>query len=305
MLSDLQEIKWLKKEKNAIILAHNYQTRDIQEIADFVGDSLELCIKASKIDESDIVVFCGVDFMAKTAAILNPNKKILIPDTQAKCPMARMLNAEEVRKFKKMYPDTAVVLYVNTLAEAKAEAEILCTSSNAVKVVESIPQEKILFGPDRNLAWYVSKNVDKEIIPIPAQGYCYVHKLFDLGELYFLKSRYHDAEILVHPECDPEVQNFADYVLSTGGMIRHVAQSPKKTFIIGTEVDMITRLRRENPDKIFIPALSDAICENMKLYTVKNIKNCLLNEKFEVKVDNNTAKKAKVAIKRMIEISKN
>ena len=305
MLSDLQEIKWLKKEKNAIILAHNYQTRDIQEIADFVGDSLELCIKASKIDESDIVVFCGVDFMAKTAAILNPNKKILIPDTQAKCPMARMLNAEEVRKFKKMYPDTAVVLYVNTLAEAKAEAEILCTSSNAVKVVESIPQEKILFGPDRNLAWYVSKNVDKEIIPIPAQGYCYVHKLFDLGELYFLKSRYHDAEILVHPECDPEVQNFADNVLSTGGMIRHVAQSPKKTFIIGTEVDMITRLRRENPDKIFIPALSDAICENMKLYTVKNIKNCLLNEKFEVKVDNNTAKKAKVAIKRMIEISKN
>ena len=305
MLSDLQEIKWLKKEKNAIILAHNYQTRDIQEIADFVGDSLELCIKASKIDESDIVVFCGVDFMAKTAAILNPNKKILIPDTQAKCPMARMLNAEEVRKFKKMYPDTAVVLYVNTLAEAKAEAEILCTSSNAVKVVESIPQEKILFGPDRNLAWYVSKNVDKEIIPIPAQGYCYVHKLFDLGELYFLKSRYHDAEILVHPECDPEVQNFADNVKSTGGMIRHVAQSPKKTFIIGTEVDMITRLRRENPDKIFIPALSDAICENMKLYTVKNIKNCLLNEKFEVKVDNNTAKKAKVAIKRMIEISKN
>lgn len=305
MLSDLQEIKRLKKEKNAIILAHNYQTQDIQEIADFVGDSLELCIKASKIDESDIVVFCGVDFMAETAAILNPNKKILIPDTQAKCPMARMLNAEEVRKFKKMYPDTVAVLYVNTLAEAKAEAEILCTSSNAVKVVESIPQEKILFGPDRNLAWYVSKNVDKEIIPIPAQGYCYVHKLFDLGDLHFLKSKYHDAEILVHPECDPEVQNFADNVLSTGGMIRHVAQSPKKTFIIGTEVDMITRLRRENPDKIFIPALSDAICENMKLYTVKNIKNCLLNEKFEVKVDNNTAKKAKVAIKRMIEISKN
>ncbi len=305
MLSDLQEIERLKKEKNAIILAHNYQTGDVQEIADFIGDSLELCIKASKIDESDIVVFCGVDFMAETAAILNPDKKILIPDTQAKCPMAGMLNAEEVRKFKKMYPDTAAVLYVNTLAEAKAEAEILCTSSNAVKVVESIPQEKILFGPDRNLAWYVSKKVDKEIIPIPAQGYCYVHKLFDLGDLHFLRSKYHDAEILAHPECDPEVQNFADNVLSTGGMIRHVAGSPKKTFIICTEVDMITRLKRENPDKMFIPALSDAICENMKLYAVKNIKNCLLNEKFEVKVDNNIAKKAKVAIKRMIEVSKN
>jgi quinolinate synthase len=305
MLNDLQEIERLKKEKNAIILAHNYQTGDIQEIADFVGDSLELCIKASEIDESDIVVFCGVDFMAETAAILNPDKKILIPDTQAKCPMAYMLNAKDVKKFKKMYPDTAAVLYINTLAEAKAEAEILCTSSNAVKVVESIPQEKILFGPDRNLAWYVSKNVNKEIIPMPAQGYCYVHKLFDLGDLHFLRSKYHDAEILVHPECDPEVQNFADNVLSTGGMIRHVARSPKKTFIIGTEVDMVTRLKRENPDKTFIPALSGAICENMKLYTVKNVRNCLLNEKFEIKVDDNTAKKAKVAIKRMIEASKN
>lgn len=305
MLSDLQEIERLKGEKNAIILAHNYQRGDIQEIADFVGDSLELCIKASKIDESDIVVFCGVDFMAETAAILNPDKKILIPDTKAKCPMACMINAEEVKKFKKMYPDAATVLYVNTLAEAKSEAEILCTSSNAVKIVESLPQKKILFGPDRNLAWYVSKKVNKEIIPIPAQGYCYVHKLFDLGDLHFLRSKYHDAEILVHPECDPEVQNFADNVLSTGGMIRHVAQSSKKTFIIGTEVDMVTRLKRENLDKTFIPALSDAICENMKLYTIENVRNCLLNEEFEIRVDKNIAKKAKVAVKRMIEVSGN
>ena len=229
----------------------------------------------------------------------------MIPDTKAKCPMACMLNIGEVKKFKKMYPDAATVLYVNTLAEAKSEAEILCTSSNAVKIVESLPQKKILFGPDRNLAWYVSKKVNKEIIPIPAQGYCYVHKLFDLGDLHFLRSKYHDAEILVHPECDPEVQNFADNVLSTGGMIRHVAQSSKKTFIIGTEVDMVTRLKRENPDKTFIPALSDAICENMKLYTIENVKNCLLNEEFEIKVDKNIAKKAKVAIKRMIEVSGN
>ena len=305
MLSDLQEIERLKREENAIILAHNYQTGAIQEIADFVGDSLELCIRASKIDESNIVVFCGVDFMAETAAILNPDKKILIPDKDAECPMAHMLTAEEVRKSKKMYPDAAVVLYVNTLAEAKAEAEVLCTSSNAVKIVESIPQKKVLFGPDRNMAWYVSKKVNKEIIPIPARGYCYVHKLFDLGDLHFLKSKYHDAEILVHPECDPEVQNFADNVLSTGGMISHVARSSKKTFIIGTEVDMVTRLKRENPDKTFIPALSGAVCENMKLYTIKNVKNCLLKEEFEIKVDNNIAKKAKVAIKRMIEVSKN
>ena len=305
MPSDLQEIQRLKKEENAIILAHNYQRGDIQEIADFVGDSLELCIKASEIEESEVVVFCGVDFMAETAAILNPDKKILTPDTHAKCPMAAMLTAEEIKKFKKMYPDTAVVLYINTTAESKAEAEILCTSSNAVKVVESLPQKRILFGPDMNLGWYVSKKVNKEIIHVPKHGNCYVHKLFHLRDLHFLKSKYHDAEILVHPECDPEVQNFADNVLSTGGMIRYVARSPKKTFIIGTEVDMITRLKRENPDKTFIPALNDAICENMKRYTVKSVKNCLLNKKFEVKVDDNTAEKAKVAIKRMIKVSKN
>lgn len=305
MLNNLQEIKQLKTEKNALILAHNYQTRDIQEIADFVGDSLELCIKASEIEESDIIVFCGVDFMAETAAILNPDKKILIPDTQAKCPMACMLTAEEIRKYKRIYPDAATVLYVNTLAEAKVEADILCTSANAVKVVESLPQEKILFGPDKNLAWYVSKNVNKEIIPIPTKGYCYVHKMFHLGDLHFLRSKYQDTEILIHPECDPEVQNFGDSVLSTGGMIRHVAKSSKKTFIIGTEVGMITRLKRENQDKMFIPALSDAVCENMKLHSIEKIKNCLLNEEFEVKVDDDTTERVKRVIKRMIEVSEN
>jgi quinolinate synthase len=305
MLNELQkEIIALKKDKNAIILAHNYQTGDIQEIADFVGDSLELCIKASEITEADLIVFCGVDFMAETAAILNPEKRIVLPDKEAECPMAHMLTANEVKTYKKRYPNAAVVLYVNTLAEAKAEADILCTSANAVKIVESLDEDRILFGPDMNLAWFVSHQLkDKEIIPAPEKGHCYVHKMFNLGDLYFLRDKYPDADILVHPECDPEVQEYADYILSTGGMIKHVNESNKKTFIIGTEVDLVTRLKRENPNKTIIPALKDAICENMKLTNLTKVKNSLINQEFEVKVPKEIADKAKVAIDRMLKAS--
>lgn len=305
MLNELQnEIIALKKDKNAIILAHNYQTGDIQEIADFIGDSLELCIKASEIEDTELIVFCGVDFMAETAAILNPDKRIVLPDKNAGCPMAHMLTADELKTYKKRYPDAAVVLYVNTLAEAKAEADILCTSANAVKIVESLKEERILFGPDMNLAWFVSHQIkDKEIIPAPEGGHCYVHKMFNLGDLYFLREKYPDGDILVHPECDPEVQEYADYILSTGGMMKHVAESNKKIFIIGTEVDLVTRLKRENPDKTIIPALNDTICENMKLTTLNKVKNSLINQEFEVKVPKDTAEKAKVAIDRMLKAS--
>jgi quinolinate synthase len=305
MLNELQkEIIALKKDKNAIILAHNYQTGDIQEIADFIGDSLELCIKASKIKDTDMIVFCGVDFMAETAAILNPDKRIVLPDKNAGCPMAHMLTADELKTYKKRYPDAAVVLYVNTLAEAKAEADILCTSANAVKIVESLKEGRILFGPDMNLAWFVSHQLkDKEIIPAPEGGHCYVHKMFNLGDLYFLREKYPNADILVHPECDPEVQEYADYILSTGGMIKHVSESNKKIFIIGTEVDLVTRLKRENPDKTIIPALKDAICENMKLTNLYKVKNALINQEFEVMVPQVTAEKAKVAIDRMLNAS--
>lgn len=305
MLNKLQkEIIELKKEKNAIILAHNYQTGDIQEIADFLGDSLELCIKASQIEDADMVVFCGVDFMAETAAILNPEKLIVLPDKNAECPMAHMLKAEEIKTYKKRYPDAAVVLYVNTLAEAKAEADILCTSANAVKVVESLDNNRILFGPDTNLGWFVSHQVkDKEIIPAPEGGHCYVHKMFNLADLYFLREKYPEADILVHPECDPEVQEYADHVLSTGGMMAHAKNSDKTTFIIGTEYDLVTRLRRENPDKTFIPALDDALCENMKLHTLEKVKNSMLNQEFVVKVPEDIAIKAKTAIDRMLDVS--
>ena len=305
MLNELQkEIIALKNDKNAIILAHNYQTGEVQEIADFIGDSLELCIKASEITNTDLIVFCGVDFMAETAAILNPDKRIVLPDKNAECPMAHMLTADEVKTYKKRYPDAAVVLYVNTLAEAKAEADILCTSANAVKIVESLKEEKILFGPDMNLAWFVSHQVtNKEIVPAPEGGHCYVHKMFNLGDLYFLREKYPDADILVHPECDPEVQEYADYILSTGGMIKHVAESNKKIFIIGTEVDLVTRLKRENPDKTIIPALDDAICENMKLTDLNKVKNALINQEFEVKVPKVIGEKAKIAIDRMLKVS--
>jgi quinolinate synthase len=305
MLNALQkEIITLKKEKNAIILAHNYQTGDIQEIADFIGDSLELCIKATQIKEADLVVFCGVDFMAETAAILNPNKRIVIPDEEAECPMAHMLTKNELKTYKERYPDAAVVLYVNTLAEAKAEADILCTSANAVKIVESLEAKRILFGPDMNLAWFVSHQLNnKEIIPAPEGGHCYVHKMFNLGDLYFLREKYPEADILIHPECDPEVQEYADYILSTGGMIKHVSDSSKDTFIIGTEVDLVTRLRRENPDKTIIPALEEAICENMKLHTLEKVKNSIINQEFVVKVPSDIAEKAKHSIDRMLDVS--
>ncbi|MCL2156614.1 MAG: quinolinate synthase NadA [Methanobrevibacter sp.] len=305
MLNKLQEeIISLKKEKNAIILAHNYQPNEIQEIADFLGDSLELCIKATEIKGKDLVVFCGVDFMAETANILNPQKKIVVPDKKAECPMAHMLDAEEILEAKKKYPNAAVVLYVNSLATAKAEADILCTSANALKVVESLKEDQILFGPDNNLANFVAKQTEKEIIPIPDGGHCYVHKMFHTGDVVFKKERYPNADLIVHPECNMEVQDLADYVLSTGGMINKVKNSDSDEFIIGTELDLITRINREIPEKKCYPLLDDAICKTMKLHTLDKVKNSLENEKYEIVVDDEIAKKSLNAVERMIEVSK-
>ncbi|MBC7119200.1 MAG: quinolinate synthase [Methanobacteriaceae archaeon] len=297
-----REIIKLKEDKDAIILAHNYQRKEIQEIADFSGDSLELCIEASKI-RKPIVVFCGVDFMAETANILNPDKKILIPDREAECPMAHMLTLKELKKAKREHPDAAVVLYINTLAEAKAEADILCTSANAVEVTESLKEDKILFGPDKNLAWHVSQRTDKEIIPVPEDGHCYVHKMFTAEQVKKLKREYPNAEVLIHPECDPEVQELADRILSTGGMLRRVGESPNRDFIIGTEVDMTTRIKMEFPDKNPIPLSREAICEPMKLHTLPRVKNSLLKEEHVVKVPDEIAKRAKRAVERMLEVS--
>ena len=305
MLNPQQErIKKLKEEKNAIILAHNYQKKEIQEIADFLGDSLELCIKASEIENKDIVVFCGVDFMAETAYILNPDKKILIPDVKAECPMAHMLNAKQIKEFKTKYPNSPVVLYVNSLAEAKAEADILCTSGNAKKIVESLDEDIILFGPDTNLANYVAKQTNKEVIPIPGDGHCYVHKMFNPGDIAFTREEHPNAEVIVHPECDIEVQNLADKVESTGGMLSQIKESKKNEFIVGTEVDFLTRVSNETKDKKLYPLLENAICETMKFHNLDNLEKALLNEEHIVEVPEDIQKKSFNAVNRMIEVTK-
>jgi quinolinate synthase len=233
------EIKQLKDEKNAIILAHNYQPKEIQEIADFLGDSLELCMKAAEIEDKDLVIFCGVDFMAETAYILNPDKKIVIPDLEAECPMAHMLPEDELLKAKEEHPDAGVILYVNSIAEAKQHADTLCTSANALKVTESLPQDEILFGPDNNLGSNVAKQTSKEIIPVPKGGHCYVHKLFHIEDVELKRKQHPNAEIICHPECNIDVQEACDKVLSTGGMLKYIAQSDKDEFVILS--DMLLR----------------------------------------------------------------
>ena len=297
------EIKQLKEEKNAIILAHNYQPKEIQDIADFLGDSLELCIKASEIEDKDLVVFCGVDFMAETAYILNPDKKIVIPDLEAECPMAHMLPEEELLKAKEEHPDAGVILYVNSIAEAKQHADTLCTSANALKITESLPHDKILFGPDTNLGRHVQEKTSKEIIPVPQGGHCYVHKLIHLEDVELKRKEDPNAIIICHPECNIEVQNACDEVLSTGGMLKFIAESDSTEFVIGTEIDMITRLNSEIPGKKLYPLLEGAICGTMKLHTLEKVRDALKNEKPMIEVPDDVAEKSLKAVKHMLDAS--
>lgn len=296
----------LKEEKNALLLVHNYQIPELQVIADYLGDSLQLAQKASEADDFERIVFCGVDFMAETAAILNPDKKVLLPSISARCPMAAMLPVTTLRISKATYPDAPVVLYVNTLAEAKAEADVVCTSSNAVNIVEQLDADEILFGPDINLSWYVQQKLqDKKIIPIPEDGHCRVHRMFgDGSEAMKLKEQYPEAELIVHPECEPEFQLKADYVLSTGGMVRRARESNAKTFIIGTEIGLVQRLQRENPDKTFLPALKYAECSSMKRIDLENTYEALLHDRIWVMVPDEIAQKARLPIERMLAMSK-
>jgi quinolinate synthase len=299
------KINELKGEKDALLLAHNYQIPEIQEIADFVGDSLELCRKAQGVEDRELIVFCGVDFMAETASVLNPSKRVVIPDTGARCPLAANLPIEVLKKYKAANPGAPTVVYVNTLAEAKAEADITCTSANAAEIVAQLESDTVLFGPDRNLAWYVSqRNPGKTVIPVPDDGHCYVHRFFGNGsEALELKSKYPDAELLVHPECEPEFQLKADHVLSTGGIYRRCKESDADVFIIGTEVGMVDRLRREIPGKTFLPAKKYAECSAMKRITLENTYEALLNEAPVVRVPKDIARRARVPIERMLEMS--
>ena len=305
--SELQgKITELKEGKNALLLAHNYQIPEIQEIADFVGDSLELCRKAQGVVDKELIVFCGVGFMAETASILNPNKTVVIPDTGARCPMASMLPVGVLKQYKAANPGAPAVIYVNTLAEAKAEADITCTSANAVEIVAQLGADTVLLGPDKNLAWYVSqRNPDKTVIPVPDNGYCNVHRfLGDGSEAMKLKMKYPEAELLVHPECEPQFQLKADHILSTGGMYRRCKESDAEVFIIATEVGMVDRLRREIPGKNFLPARRYAECAAMKRITLENTLEALLNEAPVVKVPDVIAGRARIPIERMLKMSR-
>jgi quinolinate synthase len=293
----------LKREKKAIILAHNYQRPEIQDIADYVGDSIELSRKAMEEKEAEIILFSAVDFMAESAAILNPEKKVLLPTLGARCPMAQMLTVDEIKRWKVLYPLVPVVLYVNTLASAKAYCDVCCTSANAIEVVESINAETILFGPDRNLAEHVQEKTRKTIIPIPEWGFCPTHLLFQPEEVHVLKAQYPDAVVMVHPECTLEMRRIADFVGSTSQMCRYARESNAKTFIVATEEGLIHRLKKDNPHKQFILAYEEAVCPNMKVNTLERLYTALKEEKYVVNVPEPIAKHARKALERMFEIT--
>jgi quinolinate synthase len=296
-----ERIVKLKKEKDAIILAHNYQRPEIQDIADYVGDSIELSRKAMLEKDARIIVFCAVDFMAESAAILNPSKKVLLPTPGARCPMAQMLTVEEIQRQKALHPNAPVVLYVNTLAAAKAQCDVCCTSANAVEIVQSIDAKTILFGPDRNLAEYVGEQTGKTVIPIPEWGFCPTHLLFQPEDVSVLKSQHPNAAVLVHPECSAEMKQIADFIGSTSKICSYAAESKAKTFIVATEEGILHRLKKENPEKQFLVAYSDAVCPNMKLTTLERLYSSLKEEKYVVKVPETTAMKARKSLERMFE----
>lgn len=298
MSNIIQFIHNLKKEKNAVILAHCYQNMEIDEVADFVGDSLYLSQKAAET-EADIIVFAGVYFMAETAKILSPEKKVLLPRLESGCLMADMINIEELRKFKAQHPGTPVVCYVNSTAEIKAESDICCTSANAVKVVSSLPDKKVLFVPDRGLGAYVASQLpEKEIISYC--GYCPTHMRIIPRDVKELKEKYKEAEVLVHPECHMEVIKLADFVGSTAGIIKRAKESSAKTFIIATEQGVVERLQRDLPEKTFILVSEKAICENMKWNALEDILISLEKEMHEIFVEPELRKKAYNAINRML-----
>lgn len=299
----IEEIKSLKKTKNILLLAHNYQEPMIQKLADFSGDSFELAWKSKRVD-SKIIVFAGAEFMAETTAILNQEKKVLIPSSQAKCPMAHMLSPEKVKYFRAKYPNAAVAVYVNTTAETKAMADICITSGNAVKIISKLDEEQVLVGPDRNLASYIQNCIpDKEIIPFPEVGYCYVHLKFLVSDIKNLGEKHPDAEILVHPEVDPSVQLLTDKIRSTSGMIKEVHNSQAKKFIIGTEIGLVDRLRASYPNNTFIPARNDAICVEQKKITIYNLYLSFLREQFQIQIPPKIVNKARLSIERMLELS--
>jgi quinolinate synthase len=294
-----EKIAALKERRNAILLVHNYQRGDVQDIADIMGDSLGLSRAAAATDKN-VIVFCGVHFMAESASILNPDKTVLLPVKEAGCPMADMVTAEGLRKMKEQYPDAAVVTYVNSSAAVKAESDVCCTSANAIQVVNSMKEDRIIFVPDRNLARYVAEHTDKEIIPWP--GYCLTHDCLRAADVLECKEKYPDAEIIAHPECREEVLELCDAVLSTSGMVRYARKSKAETIIVGTEIGLGYRLEKENPDKTFLFPSPCLLCPTMKLTTLETVHTALQNMVHEIRVDEEIRRKAHLALTRMLEV---
>jgi quinolinate synthase len=296
----LGKINQLKEAQKAVILAHNYQPSEIQDIADFTGDSLGLSIKAAETD-AEVIVFCGVQFMAETAAILSPEKTVLLPDEFAGCPLADMITAEQLRELKQQHPDALIVCYVNSSAEVKAESDYCCTSSNAVEIVSSLPENgEIILVPDRHLGQHVIGRTGRDLILWP--GYCHVHVVITEEELKEKKAKYPDAVVMVHPECTEPVKALADEIVSTGGMLKFVAKSSAKQFIIGTETGMIHALKRQNPDSEFIAASNRAVCPNMKRITLEKILWALEDMQYKITVPEPIRVKAQKALDRMVGI---
>ncbi len=295
-----EKIRQLAKEKGYTILAHNYQIKEIQEIADYLGDSLQLARLATKLD-TEKILFLGVDFMAETIKMLNPEKKVIVPVKAATCPMANSLEPEMIIEAKKKY-NAPFVIYVNSTIKSKMYADVTCTSANAVEIVKKLNSDIVLFGPDKNLAAYVARKTGKKVIPVPGEtGYCYVHNYIKIDDILKLKQKYPDAKVISHPEVSEEIQKISDYIGSTSQMEKIPEEVEDKKFIIVTEKDMVNKLKNKYKEKEFIP-LYTAICNNMKKNTLKNVLKALENEEFEIEIDKEIADKAVLSIKKMFEL---
>ena len=291
----------LRKKNNAIILAHNYQLPEVQDISDLLGDSLDLSMKAKKTN-ADNIIFCGVDFMAESAKILNPEKNVIIPDIDARCPMANMVDLKDLEKLKNKNPDAKVVAYINTTSDVKAISDVCCTSSNGVKVVKSLKSEKVIFVPDKNLGSYIQRFVpEKQMILWP--GMCTTHHRISKQDIFKLKKEHTESEVLVHPECRPEIIDIADHVFSTNGMVNYAKNSDVKEFIIGTEKELCYRLKNENPNKMFHP-IKSAICPNMKKITLEKVLNSLETLEPKIHLSEDIMERAKNPLQKMMEIGR-
>ncbi len=299
MKTTVQLIQELKKDRNAVILAHNYQRPEVQDIADFVGDSLELSQKAAQTP-ANVIVFCGVHFMAETASIINPDKTVLLPDADAGCPMADMITAEQLRAEKAKHPGAVVVTYINSSAATKAESDYCCTSANGVRVVNAVKADEIIFVPDKYLGAYIAGKTGRKMILW--KGFCPTHAKITPEDILDRKKEYPDAKVVVHPECKPEVIALADEALSTSGMIRYAARPEVKELIVGTEVEILHRLKKENPGKTFVAATDKAICPNMKKTTLEKVLAALQNMEPVVKVPEPLRIRAFACVERMLKI---